>query len=38
MEVIAIFFSIVAGFGFLGLAAGTWGSDSREQLPDDHRR
>lgn len=38
MELITVILSIVAGFGLLGLAAETWGADSREQLPDDHRR
>ena len=38
MEVIAVFLSIVAAFGLFGLAANTWGVDSRETLPDDHRR
>jgi hypothetical protein len=38
MEVIAIFASIVAGFAVFGIAAGAWGVDSRDQLPDDHRR
>lgn len=38
MDLIAVFFSLVAGLSFLGLAASSWGADSREQLPDDHRR
>jgi hypothetical protein len=38
MELIAVFFSIVAGLGLFGLAANRWGTDSREPLPDDHRR
>jgi hypothetical protein len=38
MEIIGIFASIVAGFALFGIAAGTWGVDSRDQLPDDHRR
>jgi hypothetical protein len=38
MELIAILISIVAGFGLFGLAAETLGADSRDQLPDDHRR
>jgi len=38
MEVIAVFATIVAGFALFGFAAGTWGADSRNQLPDDHRR
>jgi hypothetical protein len=38
MDLIAVFFSVLAGLSFLGLAAGTWGADSRDQLPDDHRR
>ena len=38
MELIAVLLSIVAGFSLLGLAANTAGVDSRETLPDDHRR
>ncbi len=38
MDLIAVFVSLVAGLSFLGLAAGSWGADSREQLPDDHKR
>lgn len=38
MEIIGIVATIVAGFALFGFAAGTWGVDSRDQLPDDHRR
>jgi hypothetical protein len=38
MELIAVLFSIVAGFALFGLAANSWGVDSRDPLPDDHRR
>jgi hypothetical protein len=38
MELIAVLLSIVAGFSLFGLAANTAGVDSRETLPDDHRR
>jgi len=38
MEVIAVFLSIVAGFALFGLAANAAGVDSRDTMPDDHRR
>ena len=38
MEVIAVIISIVGAFSLLGQAAISWGTDSRETLPDDHRR
>jgi hypothetical protein len=38
MEILGILASIVAGFAIFGVAAGAWGVDSRDQLPDDHRR
>lgn len=38
MEVFAVIISIVGAFALLGQAAMSWGTDSRETLPDDHRR
>ena len=38
MELIAVFLSIVAGFSLFGLAANSAGTDSRDPIPDDHRR
>ena len=38
MELIAILISIVAGFSLFGLAANSAGADSRDVIPDDHRR
>ena len=38
MELIAVFISIVAGFSLFGLAANSAGTDSRDLIPDDHRR
>jgi hypothetical protein len=38
MEMLGILASIVAGFAIFGIAAGAWGVDSRDPLPDDHRR
>ena len=38
MEVFAVIISIVGAFSLLGQAAISWGKDSRETLPDDHRR
>lgn len=38
MELIAVFLSIVAGFSLFGLAANFAGADSRDAIPDDHRR
>ena len=38
MELIAVFLSIVAGFSLFGLAAKSAGADSRDAIPDDHRR
>ncbi len=38
MEIIAVALTIVAGLTLLGFAANAWGADSRDRLPDDHRR
>jgi hypothetical protein len=38
MELIAVLLSIVAGFSLFGLAANSAGVDSRDVIPDDHRR
>jgi hypothetical protein len=38
MELIVVVLTIVAGFSLFGLLAYTAAVDSREQLPDDHRR
>lgn len=38
MELIAVLLSIVAGFSLFGLAANSAGADSRDVIPDDHRR
>ena len=38
MEFLAVILSIVGAFTLLGQAAISWGVDSRETLPDDHRR
>lgn len=38
MEVFAVIISIVGAVALFGHAAINWGTDSRETLPDDHRR
>jgi len=38
MPVFAIIAIIIIGLGALDAAAMAWGADSRDQLPDDHRR
>ncbi len=38
MPVFVIIALIIIGLGALDAAAMAWGADSREQLPDDHRR
>ena len=38
MPVFVIIAIIIIGLGALDAAAVAWGADSRDQLPDDHRR
>ena len=38
MPVFVIIALIIIGLGALDAAAMAWGADSRDQLPDDHRR
>jgi hypothetical protein len=38
MPVFVIIAIIIIGLGALDAAAMAWGADSRDQLPDDHRR
>jgi len=38
MPVFVIIAIIIIGLGALDAAALAWGADSRDQLPDDHRR
>jgi len=38
MDALVMFFIVVGGLLTLDLAATTWGVDSRDSMPDDHRR
>ncbi len=38
MEAIIMLIVLIAGLASLGAAAPTWGTASREPMPDDHRR
>ena len=38
MESLLIFTTLIAGLAALGAASLRWGVDSRECIPDDHRR
>lgn len=38
MELLLIFSTLIAGLGAFAAAALRWGVDSRDCLPDDHRR
>ncbi len=38
MGIIIIIAVLIIGLGALDAAALSWGQDSRDQLPDDHRR
>ena len=38
MEAIVMFLGVFSGLIVLGLLAATVGADSRDKLPDDHRR
>jgi hypothetical protein len=38
MSVLAIIALLIIMLGAVDAAALTWGADSRDQLPDDHRR
>ena len=38
MAILIIFALLIIGLGVFDAAAMTWGWDSRDQLPDDHRR
>ena len=38
MPVFVIIAIIIIGLGALDAAAMAWGADSRDQVPDDHRR
>ena len=38
MPVFVIIAIIIIGLGALDAAAMAWGADSRDELPDDHRR
>ena len=38
MGIFIIIAVLIIGLGALDAAAIAWGSDSRDQLPDDHRR
>jgi hypothetical protein len=38
MEPIVMFVGLFTALIALGLSAVTWGADSRDSLPDDHRR
>ena len=38
MPVFVIIALIIIGLGALDAAAMAWGADSRDQVPDDHRR
>jgi hypothetical protein len=38
MEAIALFLSLFAAVLVVDIAAVVWGADSRDNLPDDHRR
>jgi nitrogen fixation-related uncharacterized protein len=38
MEAIVVMIALIAGLVSLGAAALVWGADSRDPMPDDHRR
>lgn len=38
MEPIVIIVGLISAFVMFDLAAVTWGTDSRDGMPDDHRR
>ncbi len=38
MEIIFTILALVTGLAMLGGASNTWGVDSRDDYPDDHRR
>ncbi len=38
MSIVVIIALLIIGLGALDAAALAWGQDSRDQLPDDHRR
>jgi hypothetical protein len=38
MEALVMFLTLVVGLMALDLASFQWGADSRDSLPDDHRR
>lgn len=38
MSILIIIAILVIGLGAFDVAANAWGQDSRDQLPDDHRR
>jgi nitrogen fixation-related uncharacterized protein len=38
MEAIIMMIVLIAGLASLGAAALLWGTDSRDPMPDDHRR
>ncbi len=38
MSILIIIALLIIGLGALDAAALAWGQDSRDQLPDDHRR
>jgi len=38
MEALVMIAALTAGLVLLGAAASLWGTDSRDPMPDDHRR